>query len=122
MLHSIWNFIITVPVENSILQAVIMVAEIMVVGIILYFVWELVLRLSSNLGSISVIRRKAGVRGDGHDKARQIPGTAYPEEGFVISTPASDRVEDLATGKSPLMQVSSEKGATTRNLVQGRTE
>lgn len=52
MLESVFNFVFTVPVANSALRAIIMVAEILFMGVVLYWCWELLPRLVRGIAKI----------------------------------------------------------------------
>lgn len=64
MLPAIWQFLVTVPVENSFLRGLVTVGVILMVGVILFFFWEVLPEFPKHIGQI--IRRIggfAGVRG-----------------------------------------------------------
>ncbi|MFH1486329.1 MAG: hypothetical protein ABIH46_09680 [Chloroflexota bacterium] len=53
MLDSVFQFVLTVPVENPLLRALIMVAETLGMGIALYWWWEMVPRLASAIARVA---------------------------------------------------------------------
>jgi len=57
MFESVYHFMTTVPVENSVLRGVIMLAEILALGVVLYWVWERVPWVVRRAGALLSRRR-----------------------------------------------------------------
>ena len=79
MSSTILNFLITIPVENTLLRAAVMVAEMLAIGGALYCLWELILRLPRNLGSFRNAHLKPGKAGKIHSTVAGSPD----EENFA---------------------------------------
>ena len=101
MFETIINFLINVPVESSIIRSLIMVAEILLAGVILYYLWEMVphlsrgiVKASRNLATTGIVH--ATVRGKRRKKATK---TISKEKTFS-NVPASD-FKDLYTDLVP---------------------
>jgi len=110
MASTVFNFLLTVPIDNSVLRAVIMVAEMLVAGIALYYLWELALRLSVKRSSAHSARRQTAAESTIQDTTAARPG-----EPDVVVGPAAERLANLVAKSAPTVNVASERGtvATT---------
>ena len=110
MASTVFNFLMTVPIENTVLRAVIMVAEMLLVGIALYYLWELALRLSVKRSSSAKARHQTAA-----DSTPQDTTATRPAEKDVVVEPAAERMANLVAKSTTPVNVTSERGtvATT---------
>ena len=136
MASTVFNFLLTVPIENTVLRAVIMVAEMLLVGIALYYLWELALRLSVKRSSSAKARHQTAA-----DSTPQDTTATRPAEKDVVVEPAAERMANLVaksttpvnmpgertvattsgSNPAPLTQMSTTKGSTLVNHINPKS-
>ena len=89
MASTVFDFLMTVPLENGVLRAVIMVAEILSAGFLLFFLWELVLHLPGKIGAARR-RRETAMAG----MARSTPGEK-PTEDIIVGDLAAKSAQPV---------------------------
>lgn len=101
MFETILNFLVTVPVESTVLRSVIMVAEILAAGFVLYYLWEMVPRLSRGVSKAATNISKAGiVHASARPKHKKVSKNTAIEEETSTSANVSD-FKDLFTDLIP---------------------